>query len=532
MATVYWEGDDSADSSVGSNWSSGSVPGASDDVILDNSSTGGCTFAQDHTFASFTVSSNWDQALNFNGYDLTCSGNIYLDAAVAGSIDFTSSVSLLTITGDANFYAYDGDDYTGASDYCSVQLEGTGDYYTDSTNWDNRTLRCAYPGKRTTYNGSKFISVDRLYLMGGILDVAAKQVAVWITNPGDFATVAGTTIDGDSNLEIRSNYAGTVSIDGFGAEATRTGLLRFLPNTNNAVMNFDGDIDNGSGKILIRYARDDCIVDFNDYDVSTTGPFTIDVDSGDTGNVLNCGSGDITIGDWVFDDLEGGLTVNLESSYWYIGGSVDFATNVTGSFTFNADSAVWEFTGSGAETLEPDGKTMPDIIVNKSGNGLTLSSALTCGDLTLTDGTFNTGNYAVTCVDLAVNTSDTKTFGTSVWTASGNGTYSVDVTFQRLILSSATTHTFTGGITFTLTSYTSGDWNGTNLVQAGSGQWDFVNPASMTVTGIDVEYSNASNTIDATDPSNTDSGNNTGWNFGVVATIIPLIIHQMRMRRK
>lgn len=80
--------------------------------------------------------------------------------------------------------------------------------------------------------------------------------------------------------------------------------------------------------------------------------------------------------------------------------------------------------------------------------------------------------------------------------------------------------TFFHGVNFTLTAYTNatvaeaddGDWDGCTIVSDDASTWGFVNPASMVVSNINVEDSNATNVIDATDNC-VDGTGNTNWTF-------------------
>ena len=99
-----------------------------------------------------------------------------------------------------------------------------------------------------------------------------------------------------------------------------------------------------------------------------------------------------------------------------------------------------------------------------------------------------------------------------------NFTTTAALELGRLQLTAAKTATFSGGNDdFTLTAYTSGDWDGdasddVTIVSDDSTTWDFVNPSSMVVSYITVEDSNATNAIDATDNCHDGTGN-TNWTF-------------------
>lgn len=79
-----------------------------------------------------------------------------------------------------------------------------------------------------------------------------------------------------------------------------------------------------------------------------------------------------------------------------------------------------------------------------------------------------------------------------------------------------------------LTTYSS-DFNSTTIDSYLSGVvWKFYAPLNVIVSGVSVQDSyNYGNEIDATDLTNTDRGNNTGWNFGITPVNINLDVDNL-----
>jgi hypothetical protein len=105
--------------------------------------------------------------------------------------------------------------------------------------------------------------------------------------------------------------------------------------------------------------------------------------------------------------------------------------------------------------------------------------------------------------------------------AAADVTFTTAITVARLELTAGDAVTqaleFLNGVDFTLTAYTVGDWDGTatagtTIVSDDATTWGFVNPSSMVVAYINVQDSNATNAIDATDNC-TDGTGNTNWTF-------------------
>ncbi|MDD5527631.1 MAG: hypothetical protein PHO56_01490, partial [Patescibacteria group bacterium] len=206
--------------------------------------------------------------------------------------------------------------------------------------------------------------------------------------------------------------------------------------------------------------------------------------------------------------------------------------------TLTASTSQITFTNTG--TITSGGKSFYNVIINAPTKTVTLGDALTTnsgGSLTLTAGTLNTnakvvsigGNVTLASAGTFTTTGSKFVFtGTPTITANGksfpssafyNGaTFSDNVTFARATTTPGKTYSF--GKTFTLTSYTAGDWNGTagNLVTLQStstgNHWNFANPAGMTVNYVAVKDSYATNDINAVSPTNVNNGgNNVHWIF-------------------
>lgn len=200
-----------------------------------------------------------------------------------------------------------------------------------------------------------------------------------------------------------------------------------------------------------------------------------------------------------------GVTINLSSAvgpafgWWY--GS---------NHTVNAGTATINFLGTAAQGITTNGKTMPSVVINKTGGTLTLQDAYVGGAFTLTDGAFDMNGQTMSITGWTHNTSDATTLDAAI-TNSGNGTYNVVDIYNRLILTAGTTHTF--GANWTLSNYTVGDLDGIIIVSSvGGTQRNFTNPVGMVVANINVTDSVALNEIDNTS-GGVNGGNNVNWLF-------------------
>jgi hypothetical protein len=140
----------------------------------------------------------------------------------------------------------------------------------------------------------------------------------------------------------------------------------------------------------------------------------------------------------------GAKSINCTGHLGTIAGTA--AISVAGSVTFVATQTVTysgTLTLTATGTLTTDGKTLGPVTVNAVGGTVTLGSALTSGDLTVTSGTFSTSasNYAVTASALLSENSNTRTISLNGSTV----TLSNNISSNLLNFSSTGTLTFNAG---------------------------------------------------------------------------------------
>jgi len=276
----------------------------------------------------------------------------------------------------------------------------------------------------------------------------------------------------------------------------------------------------------------------------------------------------------VFDDTGSVGTVTLNASWnigtisaggrtsaWTLAGSSSpsISGDVTyGSGTTATASGTFGFVKSGTQTFTTAGKSVAIAItienpscVFQHGDAYNSSSSIT-----ITRGTYNTQNYAITAADIRSNNSNTRTitFGSSTLTLTGTNpvifTTSTNLTFNAgtstINMSSTGAKTFSGGgQTFNTVTSTGGTTQG--LIISGSNTFNtfsntaytyLVFTAGTTQTFTNFNYTGASGsvvpiytlysqvgtaTINATvqkasgtwyaGANSTDGGNNTGWTF-------------------
>jgi hypothetical protein len=516
MATIKWGGTTSTDAELAANWQGGVKPDTTSDVIFDSTSSANCQLSANVSWKSVTSDTSWDMSIIFAGYDMTTSGAQTFDGNdVATHLNYSSAGTSHIITGDANFHVGATIKVTGEDDNCTIDLRGTGNLDIDETTYDPYELICAASGKTTTNTSNAATSWDKLTTGGGSF-VNNKAIDFASDSTTFMNWHADTTFSGSGAIDFRYNGTSTALVPKF--TCTSSATVQFLLGAALGTIKLSGNISVSNDLDFLSLQSTNGFFDTDGYSITVGGSFIIGTNNASKVNTTNFRTSVVDVaGDLSFLNDSGTSTITnmyFNSSTVYVCGSISVGAD--GTINITAGTALIECDGSTAATITSRAKTFPDIKINKSSNGVTLAGALTCGDFTHTDGNFSQATYALTCVDLNIVSSDTKTYNATV-TSTGNQDIDVSVTISRLDKSSSTTHTQKAGTTFTLTNYTSGDWNSTTLQSDSASAFTFANPASMVVTGMSVYYSSASNVVDATSPTNTNLGGNTNWNFGAVA---------------
>ena len=155
---------------------------------------------------------------------------------------------------------------------------------------------------------------------------------------------------------------------------------------------------------------------------------------------------------------------------WSTGSGVTYSGNVTTTFS-----------GRTTMTFSTAGKTWPgDIVIDAPSSSLELGDAFSGSQgITLTRGTFNAKNYAVTCLTFTSNNTNTRTLtmGSGLWTISGTGslwviaasglTFNKDTADILLSNTTASSRLFVGGA-LTYNKLTIGGATGTSTTEISS----------------------------------------------------------------
>lgn len=321
-------------------------------------------------------------------------------------------------------------------------------------------------------------------------------------------TIAGARVSGVDYLALGTTTMSTTSPAEFYAGANSTGGTRFILTAAPAAVTrywrggtgtWDAttttnwsDTSGGSGGFSVPTSADAVIFD----SLSNATGYTVTC----TATQLRCGS--LT--------MAGPLTGNVTwagTAPLAIHSNVSLAaTGITRTYTGTPT-----FSGSTTgKTITTNGVTLAgNPIVNGVGCGWTLGSALSDGGagstVTVTNGSFDTGNYAVTYGALSSTNSNTRSLslGSSTITIQafpGGFTNNVNLTFNagtsNIVFTSATTSNF-GGLTFYNATFTFTFSPGTMIIN-GANTFNNVTVTPPTSAGLNILSFSANQTINGT----------------------------------
>ena len=577
MATCTWKGGDAGGTTspaIAANWNEGSIPTSADDVVFNATGDGyNCTLVADVNWGSLTFSSGYTKAFSTANYGVTIQNASTL--ASGGSISLGSSAcyfkGAFNLTGVSSFSAgtsniyFDGSAnatitsasktlYTVNANKAATYKMTLGDAMSCNTfgatgkiDLNSKTLTVA--GNCSMNGGLSHVLTGTIVLTGDGTLTGGYDFSYSGTLNGDFQgnntiTMTSTTIImfnsltcayagkttiwnssfaqgcgsatltvGSGTLQLNTDFYLTTTASGAVSPITLTsttptitgnycfifyhynanaGAVITLPkmnftNTGSSSLSYRAGIS-----VWFNKAYNSCTWilsdDFTCNNLSLLGYgtqlFTITLT---TGKILTCtgffGRQDANLGNSGFNYNQNGATLNCTSFS---------STHPVGTNPFTFDWGTGTVNCSGSWTYDTYCSiTVGTATINLTGTGTVTGATKAWPTLVL-----GTTNIATT----------------RTWADGG-------CTIARLQVKSRTTVNWKAGTTYTISNYTSGDWNGNSTYKtifqstsAGT-QYNFTNPASMTVSYMNVKDSIASNDIDAMDGTSTDSGNNVKWNF-------------------
>jgi hypothetical protein len=133
----------------------------------------------------------------------------------------------------------------------------------------------------------------------------------------------------------------------------------------------------------------------------------------------------------------------FQTSKWYVSGNITRSSGA--GMTSDMGTSLFTLNGTGAQTITSNARVFYDLTVDNTGSSfVTRADSLTCHDLTLTDGPWNSATYGIRCDDLIHASTDSVRYQ-NVWltgdyTRAAGATKS-DTAAQHLRFLAGTSHT-------------------------------------------------------------------------------------------
>jgi hypothetical protein len=448
----------------------------------------------------------------------------------------------MTQTGDANFTLTSATSWTVISWKLVFQGTGTINNASGATRLI-AALTVANSGKTTTYSSTNMLSSRKLTIGAGVLTISsyfwiqANAIAAYVFD--DNHTINGTAA---FNPALGSASAITMNMPRINASGL-TGDIYMDVNFADSTWNLQGPIVTG-GTLRIYGAGRSAIITTNNNNI-TCGALVFGTTVTGT-TTYNIGSSTLTLSSFNTTSYTIGCILNLGTSTWVVTGSFALGSNTT---TNNTDTCLGiTFNSTPAANITSAGKTLPDLIFNKTTGLISLLDSVTCNSFTVIGtntsnitwagytlttilnctlggtGTYNVGT-GITCTDSTstltfASTIITLTSSSCILTLSGNFVLNITATFSRLIMNKVTTRTITVAATktLTLTNLTDTNLNGSvgALTQWRSGtpnsSFNVTIPAPITLTYQNPQDCAISQNTTVSDGTSLDGGgNNTNW---------------------
>jgi len=448
------------------NWSGGSKPGPSDDVVFDATDVSQCTIDEPVSVQSIDAKAAYTGAgtsgkLVNTTYAVAVSGDAIFDNK---EVDFGSAT--YTVGGDFDL------EHVGIQSIGSADVVLTG------------SAKSFYYGSNVL--NSLTIQAGASYTTAGAINSGALAVTFDIS--GTF-TITVTKDHSCTDLQV----LGTGQLTGAGQFHVNSGNIYSLAGTTDIAGFFIEDCDSiVAGTIASATVK---------VSESRTGTRTLDIEAG--AHII---SGNIefektALGTWEINHL-------LAEGWWEIAGNLTLDIQA-GSFDWQEFGSGWGYPqlippmnrpkngiiwltggGSGTQTVDADSQNMGYVIVDDSGATKQLTATSTFRKLYVANGLIDFNGKTVTAKEhLGVYNDNSSFFGNVVGTGLNGSTINVN---RSIVVQ--------GNASTDIDFDASANWN-LNVVRFGQGWQAFVY----------CDFGNCQATgekIDATDASNTDSGSN------------------------
>ena len=446
-ATRTWSSAGSTDMNAGANYSGSGALLITDDLVFDGTSTVNATATATVEVNSVTIAAAYSGAWSMSNYTLR------INQAYGKGINHTSTTTtnwgsglILTGTNDTVYMANTVGAITSGN--CDITWNGGGGCFDvdRGSQWGSLTLAA---NQSLGIQNSGYLIFEET---GAVALALGDNATLTMSGSGTvqyrrrddgplYSLGSACTVNGPSSFYLRSIATGTdITLPAW--TYTGSGSVYILPTDSGVeTITLAGAFNIGSNYLYIADGNlaGSYSFDADQYSI-TCGILVIGKQNPSSTMSWYLGSGSHTATEYrgTTYDAAGTGTVYLETSTLAVSGDINLGINKT----YDRGTSQVIAGGTSSCSWTSNGKTLYDVVINKTANGVTLTDALSVGgDLTLTDGTFDQAGKNVTVVgDVAINTNDAATID-GYWSVGGDFTLgassSATVTGSRVKLSKA-----------------------------------------------------------------------------------------------
>ena len=369
FSQTTWNGSASTDWSDATNWSSGSVPTNSDDVIIPNGLVNYPILSINSNCRELDI--NAGSSLDINGFRISIRGSFINDGAFESS-GGTAQLRLLATTGN---YVLGG-----FSDTDIRIIKSSSGSYTSTGNIDCKSIRLNQNNIGTITIDGQTITANDYFLV---------ESGKFLVSSGVFTATKNTGSTSNSGFNING---GTLDVDGgvvsFGEVTTNTADL----NVNGGAIEISGGVLNVADELDVvngLITQTGGVINIRNYEGTAQGSAQSKFDM--LAGTLNLTNGVINI---LGQHSGAGNFSMVISSVVSVNSTVNHTINI---FTNNASSDEDRY-------IDLAGNAIGNLIFNQTGHELYLANNFSVlGDLTISAGTFDLETYNVNVLGATIN---------------------------------------------------------------------------------------------------------------------------------
>jgi hypothetical protein len=432
-ATRTWTSAASTDMNLSANYDGSGALLTTDDLVFNNTSVVNAAATAPLSVNSVTIASNYTGTWSLSGQTLTCAAG-FSDDGITGAHNYGDGI---TCNGASSTFHVGSGVGTVTATSCAVTMNTVTAGILDvdkGVNFKSLVLG-ASATVATTGTTTSFSNSTTVLTLGANAALSlGANMALTLTGACDaYSLGAGYSITGAGTLSIFTNVAGAINLPAM----TKANAFYIRSTVSGSVVTLTGAISCGVLRILtvvstLTFNQGENAITCSDlnFGISGAGTGTFNFTNAINLATFDCSSYN-----------SGTVNGNFDNSVITCTGSWTYGSN----HIINPGTSTVTFNGTGAQTITSNGKIFYDITANNTGTSfITRADSLTCHDLTLTDGPWNSATYGIRADDFIYSTTDSCRFQnlwlTGDFTRSAGATKN-DTAAQHIRFLAGTSHT-------------------------------------------------------------------------------------------